>query len=228
MARLVTVAQLMNKLDLLLDAEEDGHITTAMKLDCLNCGYAQFWDYLVAADLSDHMVKTVNFTLTPGQEAYALATVVTDGDFYKVRQVYVNEGNDQYRPLPSINEWYLQSHRPPSVAASIRLDYIPCAPVLAEDDDTVDGINGWEELIVAYAAIELCRRRQEDPGWLLQKAQKAEERIIKMAIRDVGFPDKIIRRNLRDPYGNYSSTADAYRLRGTNIEIYRRDGYLPV
>jgi hypothetical protein len=227
--REITVQQLMDRIDLLLDAEKDRHISPQQKLDCINSALARFYDFLISADLSDHIVKAVEFDTVAGTFPYSLATVCPDGDFYKLRAVYVYEGDNQYRPLPSVSEWYLQSYRPPQAAHTIRIDYIPCAPVLTSLDDTVDGVNGWEELIIAYAALELCRRRQEDPGWIREKATEIEQRITKMATRDVWFPDKVIRRRVRDPYNMMNSTVDGYRIRGGNIEIYRRDGYrIPV
>lgn len=223
--RTVTVAEMITRLDTLLEMESDGNVTQAQKIDALNCGLTEFYDYLIASDLSDYFVKTHTFNTVAGTVQYALPA-----DFYKVRQVYVSESDGRFRPLPSVNEWYLQSHRAPDSAVPMRLEYIPCAPVLTAPSDSVDGVNGWEELIVLYAALDICRRKQDEPGWLREKAKKLEARILKMSTRDVGMPDKVIRRRLRDPYGLYNrSTVDGYRLRGSYLEVYRRDPLmLPV
>lgn len=224
--RSFTVTELTARLERLLDIENDTHISPQMKLDSLNVGLAKFYDFLINADYSDHLVKSATFTTTSAQ-SYALATVVPDGDFYKLRGLYVQVDSNQWRPLSSVPEWYMQSSRPPESGATIRLDYIPCAPILASGSDTVDGINGWEELILVYAGLDIRSKRQEDPGYLAQKQRELEDRIIKMAQRDTWYPDKMIwRKRRRDPYGTLCNRqVDGYRLRGGNIELYKKEAY---
>lgn len=44
---------------------------------------------------------------------------------------------------------------------TIKVDYVPCWTDLVDDDDTVDGINGWEEYMVTYAALRMAQRDDE-------------------------------------------------------------------
>lgn len=218
---------MITRLDTLLEAENDTNITEAQKIAALNAGYTKFYDFLIAADLSDFLKKTATFTTVAGTKDYALATIASD--FYKLRNVYVNEGSNQYRPLTPVNEWYIQSYRPPAAAVSMRVDYIPCAPVLTTTGDSVDGVNGWEELIVVYAALDFRARRQEEPGWLQKREQELEARIKKMAYRDAGVPDRIIQRErFRNPFNVYNQDVNGYRVSGLNLELFYQEGYVVV
>lgn len=226
MAREVTLAQLKTRLDTICDIENDTHVTPAQKLDAINAGYAKFWDFLIANGPPDYKVKSVTFSSVAGTTSYALSSVVSAGDFYKIKQLEVDQGGNQYRPLQQLDEWYIQSYRPPQSAVSLRLWYIPACPVLANDADKVDGVNGWEELILCYAAMDIKTRKDEEiPRWLTQKAKELEDRIRQCARRDAQ-PERIIRRaKWRDPYNLYRHDVDAYRLRGDNIELYYHEGY---
>lgn len=229
MARNVTLLQLRTRLDTLGSLENDTSITAAQKNDALNAGYAKFYDFLIDNGLPDYFVKQVTIPVTAGTQAYALATYATD--FYKLRRVCVDLGSNQLRPLEPLNEWYIQSYRPPQAGASIKLDYIPCAPVLVADADIVDGVNGWEELLIVYALLDIKYRKDDAPGWLVQKQKEIEARIQHMTRRDSQFGERIVQRNrwrFRDPYQLYSSSVDAYRLRGLNIEFYYNFGYHQV
>lgn len=49
----------------------------------------------------------------------------------------------------------------PQGTYSVRLNYVPTAPVLSDPDDDIDSINGWEEFIVLDAAIKCLTKAGE-------------------------------------------------------------------
>lgn len=49
----------------------------------------------------------------------------------------------------------------PQGAYSVRLNYVPAAPVLSDPDDSIDSINGWEEFIILDAAIKCLTKAGE-------------------------------------------------------------------
>jgi hypothetical protein len=222
MARDGTVTEMITRLDSMLDIQNDTHVTTAEKITALSGGYAKFYDFLIEADFSDFLVKTATFSTVAGTQNYLLNTIATD--FYKLRYVYVVEDGNRYRPIKPVQEYYIQNYTVPQVVKSIRVDYIPNAPVLSVGADVVNGINGWEDLIICYAALDICSKRDQEPAHVVRKQREIEERIRRMAQRDVGFPDKLIQRSKgHSPFEAYQNTIEGYRVRGLNLELYRYD-----
>lgn len=222
MARTVLVSEMITRLDSLLDIQNDTHITQAEKITALSSGYAKFYDFLIEADFSDFLVKSATVSTVSGTLAYALTTIAAD--FYKLRYVYVLEDGSRYRPLRPVHEYYIQNYTSPNTVKTVRVDYIPCAPTLTLVGDQVDGINGWEDLIICYAALDICSKRDQEPAHVVRKQREIEERIRRMAKRDVGFPDKVIQRSKgHSPFESYQNTIEGYRVRGLNLELYRYD-----
>lgn len=91
----------------------------------------------------------------------------------------------------------------PAADKTVIVKYAPHAPELTEDDDVLDGLNGWEEYAIKYAARELASRDDEDGLYAKHDKRLAElrARIHRMApkrdqhqarrVRDVRGPKMI-------------------------------------
>lgn len=81
---------------------------------------------------------------------------------------YQEEERNAYRNFPVLGGWSTSSPifyqvqgtdisfiPIPQGAYSVTVNYVPTAPVLADPDDSIDSINGWEEFIVLHVAIRM-------------------------------------------------------------------------
>lgn len=80
----------------------------------------------------------------------------------------------------------------PVSGLKITLFYIPAPPTLVNDSDTIDGIAGWEEIIILDAAIKLKRKDDLDASDLERdRALVVEEVKGLSAKRDVSQPGRV-------------------------------------
>lgn len=70
--------------------------------------------------------------------------------------------------------------------------YIPVAPTLAENTDTVVGFHGYEEYPALYAAMRALIKEESDASGVATMLASMQARIRKMAgVRDVGHPERV-------------------------------------
>lgn len=198
--------------------------TSSEVQDCLNEVLTEVWDLVVAASPTDYYQSDFTITTSSGIDLYSLPS-----DFYKLRAVFKDEGDGELRPLASINEQEQQYFRPPAGVYTIVVRYIPVSPLLTSDSTTFDGVNGWEELVVLGTAIKLLTKEAANLMLLqLLQAERArvEKRIMDMADRNLGEPERVLRRSLRyrDTFRAFQNTVDTYRLRAGNIQLLRTAG----
>jgi hypothetical protein len=80
----------------------------------------------------------------------------------------------------------------PSGGQTFTLYYAPRLPVLVNDSDVVDGVNGWEEYIITDAAIKALQKEESDVSVLTGQKQALIRRINdEAANRDVGSPSTV-------------------------------------
>jgi len=225
MARNVTLLQMRTKVRMLCDIENDTHISDPEIDEYLNNGIAELWDMLVENGPQDYYAKRVTWTTTPNQISYPLTTIIPAGDFYKIRNLYVSDGDSTgpWRSLDPQQEASIISTEAPRQACLMRLDYIQASPKLVADADVFDGINGWEEYPIALACADVKTKREEDVAPYLRKRDQMAVRIRNMATRDAGTPERVNRRKRRpiDVYFFHEAQANSYRLIAGNLEIYQ-------
>lgn len=219
MALTQTLLQLRTRLRELTDTENDTHLSDAELTSYINSAITYAYDLLVAGSPSDYFMKTTTFPTVVGSDSYTLPT-----DFYKLRALYVLEQPGLYRPLMPCQEEELVELWAPTAVATLRMDYIPCATPLALDGDTFDGINGWEELVLQQAAIDVKNKREEDSVQHFRKRQDLEKRITRMTYRDAGAPERVVDRNRkrRDQFAWATQLPSKYRLQAGNIRVYEQ------
>lgn len=237
MSRSWTLAQLRGRLEKMTDTENDTHLSTTEKNDYISAAAAETWDKIVQA-CPDQYVTTQTFSTVAGQLEYALSSIVSAGDFYRVHSLYVNEGNGQYRPIDRINPAEVQSFRPPQTVVAMQLRYIPCAATFKttgpsptyDDTLTFDGINGWEEHVLNTAALAIKAKREEDRGPFFQRKKELEARIASMGHADWSGPSRVVRRRNRlnrDPFYVYQNNVNAWVYRNGKLELMYLHGYVP-
>lgn len=135
------------------------------------------------------------------------ATVALPSDFLKARAVDVLDSG-RYRPLHlfAIAQTYgwdqqeiprgymhvganLELFPTPNAVYTIRLRYVPTAPVLDDDSDTIDIPNGWEDWIIHAVLAVLDEREERDFGSRLAVCDRIRARVAKAAkTRNVAGP----------------------------------------
>ncbi len=218
MARIFTVGTLVTRVRILGDYLEapgtdyaESYMTDEVVIEALSVANADTSE--VYAE-SDQDFNTVRSTLTLSSASlYDLPD-----DFFTLRAVEV-EASDSvtgYYPLQRANaddNYYgpyggtasPQTYRlfgdqiellpTSSGVGSVRLSYVPAAPILSSSLQTIDGVNGYEQLVV-LRAIRYLRYRdgQSTADWDLQ-IREAEERMRKSCRRR----DRAAPRRMRDP-----------------------------
>lgn len=223
MARLVTLAELTADLEQRADIEADQQFGAAEKQRLLNQAIAKYWDLLVRGAPPDYFLTKTSFQTGPDTLEYPLPP-----DFYKLRRCQVDESNGRRRSLDNMQPDDRIILQAPVDAQTVHLEYIPAAPILVDPTDTLDGVNGWEEVIVLEACIKAYRKKNLDPSALAAELQDERARITKMAYRDAGTPNTLTRvRNRGIGWPWTSNALTHYRIVGPSIEIYRRNTLAP-
>lgn len=155
--------------------ERSNDITLALIAEFLNEAIAELWD-LIVEKWADYYTISTTFPFVAGTDSYQLP-----GGFYKLRKVelqwdstptwcrmethdlaiaheFVNVSNRRYSYR--LQAGYLVFVPVPATAETIRIYYIPCAPVLVGSADAIDGINGYEELVIQLS-LKRCKDREE-------------------------------------------------------------------
>lgn len=230
--------ELIDRVRDLCDIKGNGHITDDDIMRYLDHAYPRTWGLLAEASPPEHMLTSVQFNTVAGQIRYDITKTVGNGgimttnDFWKVKTVYVIESTTplggELRSIEPINEFNRLWFRAPQAAWPVQLDYIQACPKITSRDQVLDGINGWEEHMVALACQDVLRKRKEDAGPFVKQQKEVEEEIRRLAMRDAGFGERIVRRRHHDPYFLFRNSLDGYRLRGDFLELYYRSGYRAV
>lgn len=215
MARTVTRSDLVLRIRQRADIEGNQHVTDAEIHGLINTHLPEFYDLLVEC-VPDYFSTTQTLTTDGLTSDYALPA-----DFYKTTIVLVQDSSGRLMPIEPVNDWYQNVYEIPSAGWVVKHLYVGAAPVLDDDTDTVDGINGFEELVVLRCAIDIKNKREEDPSPLMAQHRNLTERIRKMAPRDRGMPPTVrqIETGPRDPFFQWDSLVSGYRIRGGFIQL---------
>lgn len=228
--RSYSVKELIQRIRQLTNTSRNMAVSDEEIMSYIDHNYPRTWALLANASPPDFMVESASFNTVAGTKGYDVTSVsiVPNQNFWKVKTVYVNEGNGELRPIPPINEANVQAFRAPQGAYAIQLDYIKQCPQITAVSTTIDGINGWEDHLVALCCQDVKMKLEEDPSPYIKKEQSLAAEIAKVAYRDAGHPERLVRRRSQDPYFLYRNSVDGYRLKGNTLELYYRAGYRSV
>lgn len=235
MSREYTAQNIIDRARSITDKQNDQSVTDAEILTYIDHNYPRTWALLAESAPPEFMVKSANFSSVVGKIQYpvvGVGGVIPDNDFWKIKTVYVIESTQplggELRALEPINEFNRLWFRAPQGAFPLQLDYIRQCPKITDYSNKIDGINGWEDHLVCLVAQDIKMKLEEDPSRYEKKEQKLEAEIRKLAYRDAGYAERIVRRRHHDPYYLYRNSLDGYRLKGDNLELYYRSGYRAV
>jgi hypothetical protein len=233
MPRTFTLAELETRLRSLTDTVNDTHLSQAEMWDFINGGIARTIDKLVESGNGEHLTKKVTFSTVANQSDYVVTTVIPAGDFYRLIGVQVRASNS-WLPVRRLVRESSQLLRAPQGVSTVRLTYLPYASKLTTGTDTFDGINGFEDMVLMCAAIDVKRKKEEDTAPFERQLASAEARVTRMAKRDDNEPNRIVERRTgrarwsRFFTGQLSSFVTTYDLIGANLELYQADALFGV
>jgi hypothetical protein len=184
----------------------------------INQGIAELYDLLVDARGRSYYRKSTpqSITTTVDTVTYALSS-----DFYKLIAVRnedsfplsnfgpVEEADLAFdsstvdRPLfYDLQGAYIALRPYHRAGYTVIVDYVPCATQLSSDGDTFDGINGWEDYVVAFAARQCALKDEvyERADRLVAEMQRLERRISGLAPNRDGYKAERIQDARRTRY----------------------------
>lgn len=184
MARTYQRSEIRDRVEALVDDESNVLLTEAQYNVLIDESYAWLWDKLIESGIYPD-VATHDISTTSGTE-YALAT-----RNYRVLMVHYQSDSNTWLKLRPINiedlTHFLNTDAqyatryllvgddnvhllpaPPS-GQTYRVWYVPSPAKLTQDTDTIDGVNGWEMLIVYDVAIKARIRDRIDAADLVRE-----------------------------------------------------------
>lgn len=218
MARTVTRAQLRTRARQLANMENatilwpDADVNE--RIDTHTCS---LWNMLVDAAPPDYYASSTTISVVAGTIAYALPA-----DFMSLQDCFVQEGStDKLRQLRPMRGGERSGYQAPQSSATVTLDYTPNFTTFSGDSSTMDGVNGWDELVVNLVARDLLRKARESTDHIDPEIMRLRAMIIDLGNRDRGHP-RYIRDVEEERWPGYISGLGptAYVLKASNIEFY--------
>lgn len=171
-------------------------VTDTEVTEFVNSAADELYDLLVGKHQDQHTMSSA-FTTVAGTEEYALPT-----DFYKLVGVDL-QIDSEWRTLDPFNlrernnernrgsfsgvdldlpRYWLRKDKltllpAPSSALSGKIWYVPTRTQLVSTTDTLDGVSGWEEVVVVDTAIRCLIKEESDPSALMARKQELVQRI---------------------------------------------------
>ncbi len=216
MARARTLLELRTEVRALTDTVDDEHASDAIVNVWINQGIAELWRKLVLVGAHRYAVQDTIST-TAGDQSYDL-----EDDFLSILSVWRVVGTQRI-PLQNVNpveapyrnsdtrnaagglpRYWIPGGGIDGSGTQIYFDpdpgtfpygswYIQTAQLLAADDDAFDGICGFEDWVVLYAALRVFIRQQdpEQAGIAAEMARIESSITASAARRDVGHAPRI-------------------------------------
>ena len=192
MSRSYTRAEIRARALDLADMTNSRHPDTDRLNDQIDVANGHFRELLAETGFAYQQGDTTT-TLTAGDSEYDLPA-----DFLSLLKVeYRITTTDRWRKLHPVAT--LEDHRygidnaeclgyqvvgdtikvfpPPSGSHYLRIRYVPRAAKLTGDSDTIDGFNGWEEMIVLECVIYLLSKADRDVTTFRDRYAELEQRV---------------------------------------------------
>ncbi len=176
MARLVTLLQLRSDAKLYANERSSAFMSDSEWNRLVNMALAELYDLLVKARGHEYYEVSTELNTTAGSAIVALPQ-----DFYELITLFARwnaspEGLEELDSLDHLgdqvdfrvlNTWtqfspkawrirgqLLELFPTPSAVTTLEIRYVPAFQDLTADASTFDGVNGWEKLVTARAAME--------------------------------------------------------------------------
>jgi hypothetical protein len=195
-----------------------GFIKTDELTSLINYAIAELYELLIDAGGHEHY-ETVNTALVTVPGA---ATVTLPTDFLRLLSLYLNWGARQLEPLDQLEHvddradlmnygvWsrgndkafrirgsrtapeVIEFFPTPTTATPLEVRYVPTAPVLVNELDTFNGVDGWEKMVALRVASEIIVIGRNSPAATLELFEQERTRIQMLADkRTAAHPDRI-------------------------------------
>ena len=196
---------------------ENSQFVTTDELDVyINQSVSELYDLLVASYGSDYFLAEYAFSTVIGQEDYALPynfyrlrglDLTVNGINYTIERFMFRERNRWQSASPVLvynsnipNIRYrivgtnIRLQPEPAAVYAFTLHYVPTAMRLISTTDTIESeiVDGWSEYIVLDAAIKCLNKEESDTTGLSARLERMRERIMSMAERDEGEPERVV------------------------------------
>lgn len=213
--RTVTIADIKKQARTRADMRNSNFVSDIELLALINEAYAELYDMLVSA-FENYYTQTAVFAVNGASQSYPMPS-----NFYKIIGVDFEVSLGQYISLHPYRELdrngsFTNTHNIPT--GNIKLRYVPVPQVFTLDTDTIDGVAGWEALLVTDVAIMMLDQEESNTDRLELRRKRIVTRITQMSQnRDVGMPSTI-----GDIYSSNIPrifSALRYRLYGNNMEF---------
>lgn len=210
--RTVTAGELIKKIRRLTDQENSAFISDEELLEYVDSAFAEFYDLLV----STYEQYNMTFATLITEEDVQIYNL--PANFYKLMGVEVKLSSGRKASLQRV-EWSernnidadtatvsayatnlqyniigntLMLNPSPTAGLEVTLWYVPAAPKIIETTQIIDGINGWEQLIVLECAIRVMDKQEADSTPFVKQKDKLLKRIEQASeSRDLGSPQRV-------------------------------------
>jgi hypothetical protein len=212
-----TLAQLRLRCQEESDNINQTFISDAEWLSYINASYQELYGLIVESFGNDYFV----------QSPAAGYTFVTDGTnslfalpsaFFKLLGVDLQINTAGYwatlKPFAfsERNQLSLNNSSIPMAGQTVRVLYAPKATLLSGDADTVEGVNGWEELIIIDSCIKALAKEESDVSVFMARKAAFQQRLdSEIENRDASGATRVA-----DSRGR-SVRSMRYRLNGNNL-----------
>ncbi len=213
MSKLVTLSNLKLRSREMADMIHSQFVTDPELTRYINSSAQELYDILVMAYGEDYYVLPTPFEFVSNGDPKALPS-----DFYKVVGVDALVGGGNYVTLKPFEfternrfngptnllinnnsplRYKIQGNQiiwAPGTSGNntIRVWYIPVMTELAIDADELDGVNGYEELVIVDVAIKMKQKQEDDVSVLMARKQELLMRIEKVSQdRDAGMSHRV-------------------------------------
>jgi hypothetical protein len=151
-------------------SDNDRLITNTEANRVINLGYKELYGYLVRHGM--HRAEETQTITTDGSTTYDLAV-----GLYAILTVHRVDSDDSAFRLPrhdvrfriptTVGVGVTSSYRvvgstielnPPTEDETVEVKYVPVPDELSDDADELDGVLGWEEYVVLYAAVKFLQK----------------------------------------------------------------------
>ena len=210
--------------------ETKAFITKTEANRLVNLALAEFYDLLVSARGQEYYISETTWTLTTGDQVpsdprvsrynlpsdfYELYTLAIEWSTQDNEPVYPYDAvraRTEYQNLLNWQPWSPKAYRlrgsqlelvpKATTATTMRMQYLPTCPVLVNEGDAFDGVNGWEKLIALRVAMEMAAIEETSNAALERLFEREKSRIEDLAAeRDAQAPSVVQDIN---PEGRYT------------------------
>ena len=197
----ITLAQLRTEARQRADMENSEFVSDSELNGYINNSISELHDLLIQTYDGDYYVSEATFTTSGSADSYALSSIITSGDFYKLRGVDAKLNGTEWRTLKpfSFNERNRNNYvytdfgiaevRYRLVGSNLRFTpvpdnniyvkvwYIPVAQTLVNDSDSYDDLNNFSEYVILDVAIKMLDKEESDTTKLEAKKLQLMRRI---------------------------------------------------